>query len=273
MTRFEDDDVVARGKIKDIAWQVRWGIRIAGVLLIGLFAWLQLKPAELANWLQNTPPDSLLKIGLAAFYACWHFGSLTDLYFQESVLERDPARGAIPLTTYAVFVGFVLAAIVLVWSSASEQLFSATLCAFWTVSFAAGVYMRRFLNPKIKETMTYNYGQSDFYKLEKLVIVTRYFFATWNRARSVVGFLLTLILVAVTWSAWVRQNLAVILAGAAKVPTQIVLALIPSLVFWIFLIVTEGWQWLMRVQTHNALSTLDKLRERYRLELRFPVRR
>jgi hypothetical protein len=255
---------VDRENIDDLAWLVRWGIRLTGSLLVALFAWLQINKSEVMHVIAGAAPDLLLKSGLTAYYFAWIMGSSIDLGLQQATLARDPNKGEIPWGVYFSFFGFVLTAGFLVWSTRDVYWFAIALVVFYAAHILGFIYMRSYLGPMFKTSAAHFNAEGDHYRFEKLMIVARYFFGTAMWRKLTVGSVIIFGVCAVSFSSSLRFTVAsLIQLGEPSIPMETLAAIVPALGFWIFMLVTEGWQWTVRLNTRNALAVLSHLRQKY----------
>ncbi len=260
-------DLDDREELGWLDWIARGGIHLAGAIALPMFAFLNFEKSDVIRVVANTPPEGIVKITLLVYYACWHYGAIIDLDLHKKVLIKDPNKGAINPKAILVFVGFIVTAYGLLWASSYESVFAVAIFVFWSVLTAAGKFTRDLALPMFVESGTWYAGHHKFYEVQKQVRVSRYFFGRQMKIRNRVGFGLTLLIVLVTFAGPAREWIAS--AVHQRIPAAnlaSVAALVPSFAFALFVAITEGWQWLMRINALNSVKVLNELKREYHLE-------
>jgi hypothetical protein len=230
----------------DIYKAVRWLAKISATALVLAFGYLQLSGSDLSTIGSSVTAEVIFKVALALYYASWVAGVLHDTAVQEGTYSRPPNRGRMPisgvLSALTLSVGFGLLCL---WADNPER-FSAFLAAFIAINYGLWQFMlRRYLH----ETVTRS--RSDFegerVRLERLHFVFDiYLSGQWQTSRFTVGAL------------WVLALNVAVHTGASEIAiAAIVLG---------FVVLFEGWIWLMRLVTDVWIRAVENLGSRYRFE-------
>lgn len=261
-------DLDDREEIDSKDWLLRGGIHVAGAIALLILAALNFEKKDVIQFVASSSPQVIIKLTLLIYYGCWHYGALIDLNLHKKILVRDPSKGAIDIKTIVVFVLFVATAYGFLWASSHEAIFSVAIFIFWSVLTYAGKIARDVALPVFVESGSWYAKHHKFYEVEKQVRVSRYFFGSQMKLRNKVGFGLAALIAVVTNVTPVREWIASLVheqfISAADVTS--INALIPSIAFASFVAITEGWQWMMRINVLNSVKVLNELKKKYHIE-------
>lgn len=223
----------------------------AAAVLILTFSWLELKEATYKP-LKDIPDDSITRLALALYYAGWVAGVMTDTSVQERTYSVPPNKGHMPLSGFvsalALSVGFG-ALCFLTGSSAGR--FAVLLAAFLIINIATWRYMVDKVLPGTVARSKKDF-EGDPIRSERLRLVySGYLAGRWQWARYGAG----AVGIGVICGAILSNKKPVVVASA-------ILG---------YVLLMEGWIWLVRPRLGASLQVLDYMGRRYSLAPRAPV--
>ncbi len=257
-----------RTEVDKLATKARFTIKIIGGALALLFTWIQLKDFPVVPLLESTKAGFVLRLALAVYYFSWIFGTSFDVSVQQSVYVRDADRGHLGWRAIAAIGLFGATAAIFLWASDDEKWFAATLTGFIIANIIGWlVLVRRVTSIIYMSLLTYD---QDFFEIERLHVVKIYIAGNWQKYRFLVMFAIALVAIAISFVAPVRLMVSLAIASLVfGLKETVISPLLPSLVFVVFLVIAEGWIWMMRAKTWASLNLISDLKEKYQLE---PIR-
>jgi hypothetical protein len=246
-----------------------WALRAIGVMatvLAALFAWVQLREIPLPP-IESVEPTYVRRIVLAIYYACWVAGSTVDANIQKEVYRRDPVQGKIPREALLAVVGLFVVAVLLLWASDSDQSVSLALVPFLIVNVVGWRVLVRRVSPIITATAQAYEQAEHYHRLEQLGVVDRYMRGRWQWLRFGVLALLVAGTNVMAFSPPVRAWVASYVGAFFPASTSNAIAgLLPVAALVLFVLVSEGWIWVLRLRNAVALRTIADLATRYSLK-------
>jgi hypothetical protein len=259
-------DVDDSDQIQWIAWIFNNAIKYVSGAIMLVVTYLHFETADVVHVLASTSPEIILKVALSIFFFSWWSGSSIDLDLHKMTLAKDPNKGKISWTLGLVFGGFVVVGLLLLLTSTSEYVFAGVLVAFWIVLTKAGQRTRDYTTPMFVSTMDWYKKRAQYYQLERLVLVTRYLYGPQMKLRNKVGFAMVGLVALVTYVYPLRTMIGDLLHFLLpSIGRESVASILPASAFFCFVIVTETWQWMMRINVKSSLAALIDLRSRYAL--------
>jgi hypothetical protein len=238
------------------ARRTRLIIRSSAMIIALLFGWLRFRGVDVLPVVRSLPATILLRGSLVLYYFSWLLGATFDTDTQELVYRTPPRKkGEIP--TSAVVTMLVLAVVFAVLCAiTSFRQFLMFLALFWLLDHLAWRYLATKLLPPVFRASAAQYGEEkDAARIDQLAFVKVYHTGRWKWRRLITGVVMLLILNIMANTAVMEQ-----LASRIQVSADTILAAGVAL----YLLLVEGWAWIMRLQTRVAIQTIERLRPHYR---------
>jgi hypothetical protein len=259
-------DVDDSDQIQWVVWIFSNAIKYVSGAIMLVVTYLHFETAEVVHVLASTSPELILKVALSIFFFSWWSGSSADLDLHKMTLVKDPNKGKITWDLCLVFGGFVFVGLLLLLTSPFEYVFAGVLIVFWIVLTKAGQYARDYTTPVFWSTEDWYKKRSQYYQLERLVLVTRYLYGPQMKLRNKVGFAMVGVVALVTYVLPLRNVIGDLLHYLVpSVNKESIVSIMPASAFFCFVIVTEAWQWMMPINVKSSLGALGDLRSRYAL--------
>jgi hypothetical protein len=260
-----------KAEIDLLAARVQLTIKVVGSLLAGIFTWVQLKDFPFIPLLESAPPDRLLRFIAAIYYFSWVFGSSFDVRLQQAVYVSDPSKGRLTWKAIVAVLVLLVAGTLLLWASNSPKRFVVMLnmlvmadLVTWQFLFIARTA------PIIRASKELYTKQNEFVDLERLNIVENYMMGKWHWYRFAVLGAILLVVDLISLIDPIRVLVSNLVESAAPALKQgLAASLLPVLAIMLFVIVGEGWKWILRLKIRTALDVISALKVKYKLtELR-----
>lgn len=242
-------------------------ILIVGTALALLFTWLTLQNLPYAEAIANARREYILRIALVMYYLSWVAGTKFDLTTQKSVYLLDPNRAQSRIPSITVVGSILVAFAILLWVKDEDPKFVLALSVLVAVNVVSWrFFLRDIVNPIITATREIYRGERDYFGLERLRVIEGYIGGDWQWRRfAVMAGMMLIASVLVAFSP-LRTSLADLLNRLyPSLPAEKVSPLLTAAFLAIFVLVAEGWIWIMRIRTRLSLQLLAVLDSRYRL--------
>jgi|HubBroStandDraft_6_1064221.scaffolds.fasta_scaffold365908_1 hypothetical protein len=260
------DDLDEKESVHNLAWWAFQAIRIIGGILLVFFGWLQLRFVPILTYVQNTPPEALVKAALIIYYASWITGATFDTRIQDKVYISDPKRGEITLNLIAAIVGFFVVAFALVWASSHQQYFAVVLLSFVVLNITGWALIIARVKPIIEATRSNFLVRDNFFRIEQLRLIEEHMTGKWQIHRFAAMLAVVLVAILIYYSSATRFFLArLIESSPIGLPSNTVAELLPATMYLTFVVMAESWIWIKRENVRSTLFALDRLRKRYLL--------
>jgi hypothetical protein len=256
----------SKAEIDRFASRIQTAIKIVGGILAALFTWLQLKDFPFIPLLESTPPEAILKFIIAVYYFSWVFGSSFDVRLQQSVYVSDPGRGQLTWPGIVALGALAVIAAVLLWVSDSTKEFAVVLHIFVLADLLTWKY---YLIPRTTPIIRASKGicakDREFFDLERLSLVESYMVGKWHWYRFIALGALLLIIDVLCFIDPIRALLGALIESAVPgLKTGLATSLLPVLSIVAFIVVAEGWKWMLRINMRTALQVISDLKKKYR---------
>jgi hypothetical protein len=258
------DDLDEKDNISDLAWWAYQAIKWIGAILFIFFGWLQVRFLPVLSYVQNTPPEALIKGTLIAYYASWIGGCTFDTWIQQKVYVSDPKQGEVTVSLIGAIFAMFIVAFVLVWASSHQQFFALILLGFTIVNIVGWWLIVARIKPIIAASRAKLLSGERFFRLEQLRVIEAHMTGAWQRSRFVAMVLISLLGVLVYYSSPVRLFIArFIEASPLGIASNTAADLLPPIIYLSFVLVAEAWIWVKRENVRAMLLAMDKLRKGY----------
>ena len=229
-------------------------IKLSAWLLVMLFGWLELRGEEFLPIARELSADATLNVSLAAYYACWVAGLLTDTNMQQHVYAYEPNEGRMPaagfVTMALLVIPFALMCLVHTYVG-----FAILLTVFFVVNVASWRYLTKVFLPATVKRSKAAY-QNSLFKLERVDLVyDAYLAGRWQLARFAGGAAILAVI-----------DIPTFLGLRSTVQTHIGASSYDLLVAGcvvLFISFMEIWIWIWRLRLRAAVRLLDQLQARY----------
>jgi hypothetical protein len=266
MTTSNSQDPVDRGGVARL-WT--WAIRVIGAFatLLGLlFAWVQLREIPLPP-IENAEPTYIRRLALAFYYACWVAGTTVDANVQKEVYRRDPKSGKVSREVFLAVMGLFVVVAVLLWASSSDERVSLALAPFLVVNVMGWRVVVRRVTPIIESTYSLLRRDQEYVAIEQLNLIASYINGRWQWFRFAIMAVIVAAADIVTFSPAARSLAVDHIHAFMPTTTRAAVAnLLPVACLVLFILIAEGWIWLLRLRNAIALQTIDAIAEKYTLK-------
>lgn len=222
-------------------------VRLAAVVLVGGFGWLQYKNAPIAEALSGASPELLLRLSLLLYFICWVYGANVDtdeqeLAYQAGLDSKFPRGGYLS----AVAIALVFAALCLIRSPGA---FAVLLLCFLAINVITWRYLVTRIVSRAAEASEAAYvGQGEHGSQIILRQFVGYIGGSWQWWRFVYGGVLCL---AMVWVAFGNPPV--------RFPSYLNRDLLLSLLLVFYVITFEGWIWYMRLRLRLKRETIEDI--------------
>jgi hypothetical protein len=241
-------------------------IRVVAVVLGLLVGYLQIRDIKPDALLTPSTADIIWRLTLVLYYWSWVGGFNFDINIQERAYVAFPGQGRWPVRLYVVLAACVLVAVMLLTSYGNIAHFSTALSCFLLVDYGSWLYLRRFIRSSIDESRLYYSTEGKFYDLAILNMVERYMFGRWKWWRLMAGATIVIVADVFAFNQAFRETTA---RGVQIIcpwlSTSDAIPLFYSMLFLLFVLITELWIWLRRVRIYVRLDALEYLNGLYHL--------
>src|SRR5215510_2648780 len=261
MDRRGRDDIAQIGRFAK--WMI-WGVT---ALIAIVFAGVTLKDIPFGPALSSTNPDYLQAIILTIYVWCWAAGTTIDTNFQSAVYMADPQGGHVRTGSLVAVAGLAIVVIALLLVRSNELWFAVVLAVFSLVDVLAWLYLRYSFLPPIIEATQKKYSdpkEPDHYGQLLLNIVVTQITGNWKWWRQLAMSAVIAAMIVIALSPHAKDVIAEWLASAIRIVyAETIKRLIPSLMFLIFVLVSEIWYFAYRLYTFLAIRIIRGLEEDY----------
>jgi len=225
-------------------------LSVAVLIPPAVFSFLSLKTSGLPAIAHSVTAKVVGYVALLLYLVAWDRGARTDLRWIQSILTSDP-RPWEAIGRAIVSATFLVASFLLMCWCMDQQrwrwLFS-SLTVFWLTNIATW----RFVAVPYVSRLTAATESLDV----RQALLRDHLVGSWHVGRFVTGTVVALLSTALAWS-----SLPVIVVGRLGWPGpshEIAMALL----FAAFVVLVEGWMWVLRWRLMGGLDVLADLEER-----------
>jgi len=224
------------------------------------FGFLQLSGIEIDPFKNDEFADILMKINLLIYYLGWLNGTLMDLKDEEAIFILPPNKGK--FTASAIGTLIILAILFfLLCSFRSNYVFVLILDGFLIANVISWKYLINFISNSVKENKEFYSNENKNYKSIYLnLMIDVYLKGNWQWWRFGIGAFILIII-----NVLVFTQLAQIISIRFNMHSA---ELVKAIGFLIFITVTEGWIWIMRLKRRTQIELIDTLDENYYISKR-----
>ena len=267
MNSIEESDVEQEKAVSHLDTMLAKYIRWVAAILLASFSFLALEDAPIATITSAFDQDSFTKFGLFLLFAAWATGATDDTRIQTTAYTRDPKAGKLGaqeivgiLLFLPIFTGLFLLHEYLFWFQLALLIF---ICVnMWTYSVAV---MDRAASI-IEASKEHSLKTKDYKAYMKLYCAVEYLTGNWQRKRFVALFLIALLQVVVAGLIEFTDVLARARPYTFKeVPGDVLLSFLPSVLFVVYVLVSEVWIRIYRYKIFSDFETVDAMAEHFRM--------
>lgn len=262
-----DDHFDERERIL-FARSTRLIIRLIAIGLGAYVTYLQIKQIRIEEIITPATPDLMWRGALILYYWSWIFGAGFDTNVVELTFVNFPGKGKWPWHSFGALAVILVMAVVLISAHGNMLHFALALTAFTIVDNGPWFYYFKWLlRPMALQSRTEFKGNGQLARLEALRIVLDLVLGNWKYWRLACGAIIILILDAFTFSTFIRQAFARLTDSILSwlSPAEAADFVYASLVL-LFVLVMEGWHWIMRFMTLIKLRAIHNIDEHYVLK-------
>jgi hypothetical protein len=253
-------------KLIEFARSARWWIWVAATVITLGFAWLQLRDTDITKLMRSMGADAIWRTALVLYFSSWVWGCQFDVDIQEEVLTSSGNRRAREWGVIGFVAGITIFGAVLVWAEGNIMRFSVALAVFSVVDHTAGRYLAQFMQAPFEVSAQYYRERRERFNLERLNAVRNMVYGPWKLWRLIVVVPLILLMLA---DAFFRPVSDALSAGVRAIAPEVGAdagSMVGGILALVFVLSAELWIWRMRVNTKVAISVLDGLARRFRLQ-------
>ena len=234
--------------IQRVGRQIRWWAVLGGngiVFLAGIW-WL-----TLLTGFELEDPALLRAVVLLLYLLSWIWGTRFDLSIQLLVYPAYKTRVTTRPAISIVVILIVLGAILFI-ALYDDELVATALTIFFLANVCAWRFFVRFIEPFINASL-YSPSSINPKRLSLVRAVANYLTGNWQWHRFAVMLLITGVVAVVSFSFEARQFAASEIQKTFRhLSADAIAALLPALFLGLFVLVAEGWNWLMRLRVYFA---------------------
>ena len=224
------------------------------------FGFLEISGIETAVFKNDEFADTLMKIALLIYYLAWLNGTLMDLKDEEAIFILPPNRGKYKFTAIVTMITIAVLFFTLC-SFKSKQIFVLILDIFMIVNILSWQYLIEFISKSVKENKEFYLNENKYFKFIFLkILIDDYLKGNWQWWRFGIG-----IIILIGINILVFTDLSIMISGKLNLNSA---ELVKAISFFIFITISEGWIWFMRLQRRTSLELIDSLDEDYYLSKR-----
>ena len=233
--------------------------------LLATFAFLELQNAPLDKITQAFDQNSFTKFGLYLYFTAWVIGVTKDTDIQNIAYNRDPNEGKIGIYEITGIVSFTIALFILFYIHDRIVWFQMSVLAFLILNIFVydSVTMRR-------ARLMIRQSQSDFLKSGdnlsylKLFNADEYLNGKWQKRRFIalllIAFLQVISAILLSYFGISPISNQILIKS---VPLSTIFSYIPSILFLIFVFISEIWINMYRFRTFAKFATIDEIRDHF----------
>lgn len=235
--------------------------------LASIYAFLSFTTLPFAPLLTAIDPAKALQIIIIFYYFLWVWGVNHDTDLQELVYATAPAEGKLRPSDIGVIILIFVVSVLLVWSIGGEQRFAGVLTIFFIVNIFSWRWLLCAIRPAIAQSFEiYRTEPEDFFSLERLNAFVLYISGHWQWFRFGAMGVVLAILNSATFSNGIRKLISDALARSYPALTSAQISrILPVVLFVFFIVVEEGWIWIMRMRTDFVLKVTSDLEQKYEI--------
>lgn len=232
---------------------------IAGIL--GLYyGFLQLSGVEVGPFINDEFANVLMKIALFIYYLAWLNGLLMDLKDEEAIFILPPNKGKFTASAVVMILCIAIFFFLLCLFK-SKQIFALFLDVFMIINILSWRFLINFISDSVKDNKEFYNSENKHFKFIYLrLMVDDYLKGSWQWWRFGVG-----VVILIGLNILVFTDLAQVISTDLKLTS---VELVKAIVFILFILVSEGWIWYMRLQRRISIELIDSLDEEYYLAKR-----
>lgn len=253
--------------------RARWVQRVVFGLVFASLAVGSFSDIQLGNILRSGGHSSVISISLAIYYVSWIFGMDVDLRIQQATYLFDPDKGKMTLDLVSTAFFLTVAGVLIFLTRTDVRYLAGAITIFTAVCVYAIFPVQKAARPKIAASRDAFLKRKNFIEFAKLNTVDHYICGNWIWIRSPS---MVLLLLVVDFLCFCDRLQSYVLHSISHLaPSFHILAtdnLLPSLVIFIYIVVGELWQWIMRIRTSTKIKFLDELGRSYELSPIVPVK-
>lgn len=215
----------------------------------------------------------IAQITILIYYWSWFFAALKGIETQSLLLNTTDKSDRIPFAGYfGLFVGFPIgvAAMTLLlfpniievlslnyWFDSSTELLVFILAVFWIWDMLWHWSVRKTMRTRIEKTKI-NLKEK-YIELEQLLYLEYFIFGKWRVLRIIIGAIVIGSLVFIIFN--LKKDIEIPL-----IETSVSGDLIIAIIMFLFVIISEGFIWIMRLRMFVGIASLDKISLNYDLK-------
>jgi len=215
----------------------------------------------------------ITQITILIYYWSWFFAALKGIETQSLLLNTADDSDKIPFAGYfGLFVGFPLgvAAMTLLlfpnviemlslnyWFDSPTQLLVFILAVFWIWDMLWHWSVRKTMRTRIDKTKINL--KKKYIELEQLLYLEYFIFGKWRLFRIIIGAIVIASLIFMIFN--LEKNINIPLFE-----TYVSSDLIIAIILFLFVIISEGFIWIMRFRMFVGIASLDKISLNYELK-------
>jgi hypothetical protein len=261
------DPIESRKRVDRLAWEAEIYVGIVGTILATGFVILTLGHLPFTEAIKNTNYSYVRDIALAVYYNCWIWGTLFDVGLQKSVYYTDPTNAQFRVASILSVGALLAVGALLVAVRYYDLYFACALTVLVVVNIFVWKHVLSVVEPSIKASEQMYASLLAHSSQESLNWVKNYMTGKWQIWRFAAMLLIATAMIVISINEGMRGLAASLVAWLfpSDVPFNTIKELLPASLFVIFIMVAEGWIWMMRTVTRTAIYTIDQLHSHYNL--------
>jgi hypothetical protein len=244
-------------------------VQVATLIFVVVFTMLQIRYTPPFNLIQALDGKGVISFTLALYYYAWVLAQPIEMKMSRTVYVANLERDKIPKEMYFAIPTVVIVGAILFFVQSNEQYLAAVLTLFFVVD--VGFW-------KTVTNLTYRYEKKSekLYKRERSyagLVQLRYYVRSylrgrWQYSRYVIRAMLLILLDVTAYFDTTRHVIAEAVHGALEQISEAkAFDLMFAVLFFIYIVIGEGWVWTMRLRARRMILLVDDLRQNYKLSI------
>lgn len=236
--------------------EVRLLMRIIEIMLAIIFVGLNLDLSSLKPMFTVECSNIFFQLMLFLYFTAWCVGPVIDMKYEEYIFSLYPNNNKLKKGAFATIFSTVILFVILY--CLKETIYFAIVL---TIFFVFNIFSWRYLvSNYLKSTLVENENMTKgTFEFEYHRLIENYLIGKWQKYRFACGFFILII-----FNVLIYTDLISYLDNELNVSTKI----ITSICFSFFVLIMEGWIWIIRLKRKIKVGVYDEFKENYKIELK-----
>lgn len=230
---------------------------LAGILGI-FFSYLKLNDVRFGLILNEAYAIYFYRSALIIYYFSWIFGVINDLNLQNDLYLKSISKEDLPWHSNIIAILVTVNFGLLCYARNPEEIVT-VLMVFTVMNLFNWIYFKKyFVRLSIDESLKVAIIAEDYTTYAKILVYEKFMVGNWKWKRHIISIALSVALLLLTFN-FQKTKIFIIDSMDLKILTAIGI--------FLFVILTEGWIWLKRIEIFIALRNIDYINHKFRISL------